>query len=214
MSRTPSAEPTPAQRRILRAVATLERQQAPSFVPDLAKKLGLAGESSLTPTLQILERNGFISVLGGGARGRSRLIRLSPKGRFTLAIGGLPLLGSIPAGPLQEALADPDAILDDHELLPYRPGDFLLRVKGDSMTGDGILDGDKVLLRPGIDCAHGEIAAVLVGDAHDATLKRVFFEKENIRLRASNPRYKDIVVPAAGVKIAGVFRGLIRDGKR
>jgi repressor LexA len=214
MSRATPAEPTPAQRRILRAVAALERQHAPAFVPDIAEKLGLAGESSLTPTLQILERNGFISVLGGGARGRSRLIRLSPKGRHTLAIGGLPLLGSIPAGPLQEALAEPDAILEDHELLAYRPGDFLLRVKGDSMTGDGILDGDKVLLRPNIECTSGEIAAVLVGDSHEATLKRVFFEKENVRLRASNPRYKDIVVPAATLKIAGLFRGLIRDGKR
>ncbi len=214
MSRSSIAGLSDTHRRIARAIARFEKKSEPAFVPDLVRLLGLAGESSLAPTLRIMVRNGFLALHGGGAQGRSRLVRLTPKGRQALSLGGLPLLGSIPAGPLAEALADPETVLDERELLAFREGDFLLRVKGDSMTGDGILDGDKVLLRPEVDAHEGEIAAVLVGDAHEATLKRIFRKGARVILRASNPKYPDLAMPAATVKIAGVFRGLIRDARK
>lgn len=195
----------------MRVLARCERAGTPAFVPDLVRELGLAGESSLTPTLRILERKGGVTVRGGGARGRSRVVVLTAGGRRAVGLGGLPLLGSIPAGPLDETVAGAEDI--GEELLPWRPGDFLLRVRGDSMIGDGILDGDKVLIRPGVEPRAGEIAAVQVGETHEATLKHVFAlpESGQVRLRASNPGYRDVVVPAETVKIAGVFRGLIRD---
>jgi repressor LexA len=125
------------------------------------------------------------------------------------------VLGTIRAGGLEEAIAEPETVLE--EFLPHRAGDFILRVKGDSMIGDGILEGDHVLLRPGVECARGEIAAVIVGSEEgefagecEATLKRVYLEGKRVRLKAGNPAYPDRVVPAAEVKIAGVFRGLIR----
>lgn len=124
------------------------------------------------------------------------------------------MLGSIRAGPLEEAVADPEAVFEERDLLPYCPGDFLLRVRGDSMTGDGILPGDYVLLRPNVRVEQGEIAAAMVGDEYEATLKRVHVEGATVRLKAGNPSYADIVVPAGEVKIAGVFRGLIRHGDR
>ncbi len=180
-------------------------------MPDLARVLGLAGESSLTPTLRILEREGFATMRGGGSKGRSRVVRLTARGRYAVALGGVPLLGSIPAGPLAEAI--PEVVLEEREILKVRPGDFLLRVKGDSMIGDGILDGDKVLLRPGIDVNRGEIAAVLVGDAHEATLKHVIPNEAEgvVVLRASNPFYVDVRVPVGDVRVAGVYRGLVRE---
>lgn len=204
---------TDAQRRIVRVVERMERAGEPAFVPDLVQSLGLAAESSITPTLRLLEKSGVLSVHGGGSRGRSRVVRLTARARYGMGLGGLPLLGSIPAGPLSEALAEPETILENHALLAYREGDFLLRVRGDSMTGDGILDGDKVLLRPGVAAHSGEIAAVLVGDAHEATLKRIFFTPNgpSITLRASHSAYPDREVPAEDVKVAGVFRGLVRD---
>lgn len=182
-------------------------------MPDLVRVLGLAGESSLGPTLLLMARNGYLTVKGGGAQGRSRVVRLTPKGRLALSLGGLPLLGSIPAGRLSEALAEPESVVDERELLAFREGDFLLRVRGDSMTGDGILDGDKVLLRPGVEARDGEIAAVLVGETHEATLKRIFRQGERVVLRASHPDFPDVTVPGAEVQVAGVFRGLIRDGR-
>ncbi len=204
---------TEAQRRIVRVMERMEQAGEPAFVPDLVQSLGLAAESSITPTLRLLERNGVVSVHGGGSRGRSRVVRLTARARYGMGMGGLPLLGSIPAGPLSEALAEPETVLDDREILAYRAGDFLLRVRGDSMVGDGILDGDKVLLRPEVEPRSGEIAAVVVGDAHEATLKRILFQQgaNSITLRASNPAYPDLTVPADDVKIAGVFRGLIRE---
>jgi repressor LexA len=214
MSRATITSLSPTHLRIARAVARFERQQEPAFVPDLVRALGLAGESSLAPTLRLMARNGYLALQGGGAQGRSRLVRLTAKCRAALSLGGLPLLGSIPAGPLAEALAEPETVLDERDLLAFRDGDFLLRVRGESMTGDGILDGDKVLLRPDVEAHDGEIAAVLVGDAHEATLKRVFRKGDRVILRASHPAYPDLTVPADAVKIAGVFRGLIRDGAR
>ncbi len=124
------------------------------------------------------------------------------------------MLGTIPAGALEEAIAQADVVLDERELLPFRPGDFALKVKGDSMIGDGILDGDTVLLRPQVQVENGEVAAVLVGDDHEATLKHVYFDNTSrtVRLRASNPRYPERQFKAEEIKIAGVFRGLVRNG--
>src|SRR4029077_294538 len=97
-------------------------------------------------------------------------------------------------------------------LLPHRAGDFLLRVRGESMIGDGILDGDLVLLRPNVDVQPGEIAAVHTGDSYESTLKHVHFEKEGVRLRASNPAYPDLLIPKPEWRgVAGVYRGLVRD---
>jgi repressor LexA len=207
---------TPRQKQILEALAWFEGRRVPAFVPDLVARLKLAAESSLTPTLRILERKGMLAIGGGGAKGRSRVLQLTAEGRRAVGLGGLPLLGSIPAGPLSEAVSEAQEMVEIEAMLPWRPGDFLLRVKGDSMIGDGILDGDKVLLRPEVEPYAGEIAAVLVGEAHEATLKHFLPlpETNQVKLRASNPGYRDLVVPAELVKVAGVFRGLIRDGSR
>jgi repressor LexA len=201
---------TPTHERIARAILNLERRHEPAFVSDLVRNLGYAAESSLTATLHLMERKGFLLLQGGGARGRSRVARLTTQGRMAIGAGGIPLLGFIPAGPLTEALQQADDFVEPEELFPYRDGDFLLRVKGDSMIGDGILDGDKVLLRPGVEARQGEIAAVLVGESYESTLKHIYVDKETVILRASNPKYPDFSVPAESVSIAGVFRGLIR----
>jgi repressor LexA len=112
-------------------------------------------------------------------------------------------------------LSQVEKILDEHELLPHRLGDFLLIVDGDSMIGDGILPGDKVLVRPNVEPVNGEIAAVQVGDDYRATLKHVRFRpgRGKITLEASNSSYRPVVVPARDVRIAGVYRGLVRGVK-
>lgn len=219
MARPRTTQLSTPQSKIAKAIAAIERDGFPASISALVRELGLAGSSSVVPTLRIMERNGFLAIAGGGCTGRDQLVKLTPKGRYAVAEGGLPVLGTIPAGLLAEAIAEPETILEDHELLPYKAGDFLLRVRGDSMIGDGILSGDHVLLRPNIQAAQGEIAAVMVGGAQgdcEATLKRFYLENRGrtVRLKASNPAYADIVVPANEVKIAGVFRGLIRYADR
>jgi repressor LexA len=180
-----------------------------------------------------MERGGFLLLAGGGGRGRQRLVQLSAKGRLQVNASSsgpgllLPLLGRIPAGPLEEAIQQESQAVSVSELLRAKAGDFLLEVKGDSMTGDGIFEGDKVLLRPQVQLESGEIAAVLIGTDHEATLKRVHLlpgtkaspdspdspdspQGGEVLLRASNPAHPDRRLPAEDVRIAGVFRGLIR----
>jgi repressor LexA len=199
-------------RRIAEAVAAFEEEERPAFLPDLVRVLKLAQQSSLARSLQVMVRNGYVLLHGrseGGQR-RAKVVQLTAKCRQALGRGGLPLLGSIPAGHVSEAIAHAAQTVDPARVLAWRHGDFLLRVRGDSMAGDGILDGDLVLLRPDIEVPQGAIAAACVGEEREATLKRVFFEQNNVRLRASNPSYPDVVVPAANISFAGVFKGLIR----
>lgn len=133
---------------------------------------------------------------------------------------GLPVLGTIPAGPLAEAMKD-DAIdyLDPGQTLRWRGGDFFLRVDGDSMDngswrGDNIQDGDYVLIRPDIANHYGEIAAVrvLTGGVWKSTLKRLCYQYGDAEavLKPLNPKYDDIKVPASDVAVIGVYRGLVR----
>jgi repressor LexA len=202
----------PRQREVLLKIAFYLESGIPPSAAQLAEDLGLAGESSVTPVLKALEKKGYL-LIGAGVRGRQRSLQLTPRAQAELKQPGIPLLGTIPAGPLKEALEQPEQWVDDlREVLPYRQGDFLLRVVGDSMIGDGILSGDLVLLRPGLTPAAGEISAVAIGDEYQVTLKHVWFEAASacVRLVASNPLYPDQRHPADSVQIAGVFRGLLR----
>jgi len=214
MGRRLTSELTTVHRRILEALGNLSEGRGYSTVADLVQELHLAGDTSLNATLRIMERNGFVDVHGGGKRGRRRTVCLTNRGKQRLGLGGLSVLGNVPAGPLAEVLDQCETIIDGAELLPHKPGDFLLVVNGDSMIGDGILPNDKVLLRPHVRVRDREIAAVHVGDEYLATLKHVCFGRGRgkVTLRASNPKYKDIVIPAEDLKVAGVFRGLIRVG--
>lgn len=212
MRRPLTSSLTRVHQRILEALVRVMENRGHCSVGDLVQALNLAGDSSLTATLKIMERNGYIQIHGGGKRGRRRTLCLTTQGRESLGLGGLRILGSIPAGPLSEVLDQCDTIVDIGELLPHKPRDFLLIVQGDSMIGDGILPNDKVLLRPQVSVKHREIAAVHVGEEYLATLKRVYFSPDGTRitLKASNIKHPDVVVPASAVKVAGVFRGLIR----
>ena len=213
MPRQHTSDLTSAHSRILHVLASLLESGRQPSVADLVQELGFAGETSVTPTLKIMQRNGFIEIYGGGKRGRRRTITLTTKGKAIIGIDGLRVVGSIPAGSVEEVISQCETIIEYHELLDHKPGDFLLIVKGDSMIGDGILPGDKVLLRPNIQVKNGEIAAIHVGNEFLATLKHVHFSsnKNKVTLKASNPNYKDIVAPAKDVKIAGVYRGLVRN---
>lgn len=200
------------QQQVLELVAGYLREGVPPAAAQLAERLGLAGESSVTPVLQALARKGFLAILGG-VRGRQRTLTLTAKAKQWLQQPGVPVLGRIPAGPLHEAVEQPDRFVEHlGDLLPYKPGDFLLEVVGDSMIGDGILSGDQVLIRPGVAVRDGEIAAVRVGPDAEVTLKRVVPDRQRnlVILRAANPAYPDRSFAADTVEIIGVMRGLVR----
>ena len=99
----------------------------------------------------------------------------------------LPLLGKIAAG--QPILATGDC--EYFSPINDTKADFCLRVKGDSMIGAGIKDGDIVFIRKQDSVDDGEIAAVLVDD--EATLKRVYISNDAVTLISENPKYKPMV---------------------
>ena len=85
---------------------------------------------------------------------------------------------------------------------------FVLRVVGDSMIGEGIHDGDWVVVERRDRAEPGEMVVALVGD--DVTLKRFYPEGERVRLQPSNPAMAPLRVPAADVRVQGIVVGLMR----
>lgn len=122
----------------------------------------------------------------------------------------IPLLGSVAAGKPIEAVTTPDYI-DVPKSLLRRGGEyFCLRVKGDSMIEDHILDEDIVVIKKQHTCEIGDTVVALV-DGH-ATLKRYYKKKDLIELRPSNSKLLPIYVNPQDqeFRIAGVYAGLIR----
>lgn len=205
----------PRQQEAFDAIASIIRRGRTPQTAELLRLLKMQQVSSLTYLLHALREKGLVAI-EGGVRGQQRVITLTDKGR-SVAQMGVPVLGKIAAGPMIAAMNEASERIDPGNALKVLPGDFFLPVAGDSMIGDGILDGDRVLIRPNVLLGNGEIAAV--ADTQDdttgeylATLKRVYHspQQKSVRLKASNPKYDDLVLPANRVHIVGAFRGLLR----
>src|SRR5262249_37769893 len=153
--------------------------------------------------ISALQRKGFLKRI----RHKARSLRLSesikfPDERPTM----LPLVGTIAAGKPIEAFEDRE-VLDLEEVFTGRGEGFVLRVLCDSMIDEHIRDGDVVVCEQGQSARDGEMVVALVGDG-EATLKRVYRDREGIRLQPSNSAYKPIV--RKDVSIQGVVVGVLR----
>jgi repressor LexA len=181
----------------------------PPTVREIGEAVGLASPSTVHAHLANLERAGLLKRDPTKPRavelvGRER--REAP----AAMLDKLPLLGQIAAGgPL---LAEQD--IEDHLAVPETlHGDFLLRVKGDSMINAGILDGDIVVVQRAQDARNGEIVVALAGDdesADEATVKRFFRESGRIRLQPENDALEPIYPAHVQIlgRVTGVFRSL------
>jgi repressor LexA len=117
------------------------------------------------------------------------------------------ILGTIAAGSPIEALEVPDS-LDLCDLTAKGSDVFALRVRGDSMIGDSIRDGDLVLVEKRNRFNEGDIVVAVLPDEEQVTLKRIYKESGRFRLQPSNPRMKPILVES--VEVRGIVMGLIR----
>jgi repressor LexA len=186
----------------------------PPTVREIGEKVGLASPSTVHAHLANLERAGLLRRDATKPRaleliGRERRETL-PQAATEHDVVRLPLVGEIAAGgPL---LAEQN--IEDYVAMPSRArGDFLLRVKGESMVDAGILDGDLVIVRSTQDARNGEIVVALAGDdesADEATVKTFYREGDRIRLQPENrsleplyPRHVQILG-----RVVGVFREL------
>lgn len=190
---------TRRQEKVLRFVSgyIARNGYAPS-VREIAAALKIGTPKGAADHLKVLERKGYIRRTA--RRPRALTLLRDP--------GGIPLVGRIAAGRPTPAEQD----IEDQIPLPpgyFGPGDcFALRVHGDSMIGDHILDGDLAIIRRQPTVRNGEIAAVLVDG--EATLKRVHVRGSRVELRPSNPNLSSITVPADEIRILGRYVGLVR----
>lgn len=168
---------------------------------------GFASQTSVVQHLKALQKAGWLRVLGK-ARGLV-LTAKSPSAPRAPRIIQIPLLGSIPAGMPQQGGEGMEGCLSvdaDCLHIPHNMRTFALKVRGDSMTGAGILDGDNVVLEFREPRAGDVVAALIDGET---TLKRYLLRSGQPYLHAENPRYPDLI-PAQELVIQGVMVALLR----
>jgi repressor LexA len=181
----------------------------PPTVREIGEAVGLASPSTVHAHLANLERAGLLKR----DPTKPRALELVGRERVEAPVETLqklPLVGQIAAGgPL---LAEEN--VEDHLAVPETlRGDFILRVKGDSMIDAGILDGDLVVVQRAQDARNGEIVVALAGDdesADEATVKRFFRENCRVRLQPENEALEPIYAQHVQIlgRVTGVFRSL------
>src|SRR5258708_12412775 len=166
-----------------------------------------ASQKSVMQYIAALERKGFLQRHAGKARA---LITPVQKVRIT----DVPIYGQIPAG--MSALTEQDieghVSLDTHSAnVSKNHGTFALRVRGDSMIGAHILDGDVVILEQSKEIHNGDIVAALIDG--ETTLKPYVVDHGLPYLKPENSRYPNLI-PARELKIQGVMVSLVRKHER
>ena len=174
---------------------------------EIQKHFRFASQTSVMQYLAALERKGF---LNRHARKARALITPVQKVRIT----DVPIYGQIPAGmsTLSEQIIEGHVSLDARSANVSNNGRiFALRVRGDSMIGAHIVDGDIVILEDRKDVQNGDIVAGLIDG--ETTLKRYVVEHGRPYLKAENPRYPDLT-PARELRIQGIMVSLVRKQER
>ena len=193
---------TDRQQKILDFITAYARTNgfAPT-VRDIAVHLGIASPNGVTRHLEALEKKGWLR-----RSGTSRGIVLTTQGAGSVA---LPIVGTVRAGHLQPAVEDIQGYFSVDQLQVKGDGCFFLRVKGDSMIGAGIFDGDLALVRPQSTAENRDTVVVMVDG--EATLKWFYREPNRIRLQPANPNMAPIMVgPDRDVSIVGKVVGIYR----
>jgi repressor LexA len=204
------------QRIIEYIAATLRARGYPPSVREIAQAVGLASTSAVHHHLESLERDGFLER---GAT-RSRALRLTPTAALRAGLSSellpqvpsseshvLPIVGEIAAGGPIEAYQDASETLSVPDLLAPSGDAYVLKVRGDSMIGAHIEDGDFVVIRPQQTARNGDIVVAQV-EENAVTLKRFFKESGRVRLQPANDAYPPQFYP--DVRIQGKLIGVIR----
>jgi repressor LexA len=185
----------------------VDRHGYPPTVREIGEAVGLASPSTVHAHLANLERAGLLKRDPTKPRALELTGREAPS---VATLPKLPLVGSIAAGgPL---LAEQN--IEDEIAVPETlRGDFLLRVRGESMIEAGILDGDIVVVRRAQDARNGQIVVALAGDdesAEEATVKTFYKERGRIRLQPENSTLEPIYAEHVQIlgHVVGVFRTL------
>ncbi len=171
-------------------------------IREIAEGVGLKSSQTVHHHLNRLEGSGYLERLDD----RPRTPKLTEKGWAAVLDGGTPLLGRIAAGRGLEAVAAGDEAYSlAAELLLPNSGRrrYLLRVVGQIMAGARIEDGDLLVVEEDEDPPNGTVVVALLGNGEEATVKRLYREGEEIRLKPQNGGHEDIVLLGEDVEIQG-----------
>jgi repressor LexA len=178
----------------------------PPTVRDIGKAVGLASSSTVHAHLSNLEKVGLLRRDPSKPRALELLDRATDAVRSVVRPAGLPLVGQVAAGVPVLAEENIEDYVHVPEMVGGDDGEFVLRIKGDSMRDAGILEGDLVVVRPQEVAADGDVVVALVGE--EATVKRFFKEVDHVRLQPENPTMEPI--RSKEVRVLGKVVGLLR----
>jgi repressor LexA len=193
----------PKRLEILKLLARHEAKpgRTPS-IREIGMAVGLKSSQTVYHHLGRLEGDGYVERLND----RSRTPRLTEKGWGAVLDGETPLLGRIAAGRGLEAVGLGDEAYSlAAELLLSRSGRrrYLLRVVGQSMMGARIEDGDLLVVEEDEDPPDGTVVVALLRNGEEVTVKRLYREGENVRLKPHNGEHEDLIVFSEDVEVQG-----------
>ncbi len=197
------ADLTLRQRQTLEIITSyIENNGYPPSLREIAASLNIAGTRGVLGHLEALERKGYLKKDAGSSRG------IALTSSFSQSVA-LPIAGTVRAGQLHGAIEDIQGYFAVDKALVKGEGCFCLRVKGDSMIGAGIFNGDLALVRPQPAAENRDTVVAMVDG--EATLKWFFREQDHIRLQPANPNMAPIIVgPEREVSIIGKVIGIYR----
>jgi repressor LexA len=178
----------------------------PPTVRDIGKAVGLASSSTVHAHLANLERIGLLRRDPTKPRAIELLDRAASGVLNIVRPQGLPVVGQVAAGQPVLAEENIEEYIETPEFAGGRDGEYLLRVRGESMKDVGIMEGDLVVIRPQDTATDGDIIVALVGE--EATVKRFFQEVDHVRLQPENASMEPI--RSRDVRVLGKVVGLMR----
>ncbi|MFC4637865.1 transcriptional repressor LexA [Deinococcus hohokamensis] len=190
---------TRTRRLILTSVLRLQAEGQPATLGAVTPLTGLT-KAAVSYQVANLRELGYLEP----ANGRYAPLVPTDRARALLGDGGYPLVGDIAAGQPAHAEQNVEAYITRlDQVIDMKEGDYLLRVRGESMIGIGIYPQDLVIVRPTDTVPNGDIAVVLLPGESTATLKRLEHKGAQVTLRSENPDYPPMTFPARDVRIQG-----------
>jgi repressor LexA len=200
---------TERQRDILNFIRDFQREHdvAPTH-REICDHFGFSSYGTVYKHLSLLEKKGLIRRDWNQKRGVELVEQpAEPRESAPSNLRELPLFGTIAAGqPLQVDVSDETIAVPHH--LTTRGENYVLKVRGDSMIDDGILDGDLVIIARRDEAMNGEMVVANVNG--EVTLKRLYREGDRVRLQPANSMMHPIYASARDVAVQGVVVGLMR----
>jgi len=193
--------PTKQRETLESIISFIDEIGYPPSIQQLCERCGVTSTSTIHYHLSALKKKGFIHWNPSERRAitvREDLVTKNKK--------QFPILGTIAAGRPLQTVTDSQQLLDLNEDL-VSSDCYILKVRGDSMIEDHIMDGDMVMVNPKARVKDGDVVVALV-EGETATLKRLYREKDHVRLQPANSTMEPILV--TDIQVQGKVEAVIR----